>query len=64
MYICIYILPFLALCRWLEQVADDGASATEGPSWGYPMLVLGTVCSFSEPLCGHLSPKVDKIFQR
>ena len=33
---------------------------TEGPWWGYPMLVLGAVCPFLEPFCGHLSPKVDK----
>ena len=35
--------------------------STEGPSWGYPMLVLGAVCSFLEPFCGHLSPKNDKV---
>ena len=34
---------------------------TEGPAWGYPMLVLGAVCSFLEPFCGNLSPKIDKV---
>ena len=24
------------------------------------MLVLGALCSFLEPFCGHLSPKIDK----
>ena len=40
------------------------ALPTEGPWWGYPMLVLGAVCSCLEPFCGHLSPKVDKIFHK
>jgi len=34
---------------------------TEGSSWGYPMIVLGAVCSFLEPFCEHLSPKIDKV---
>ena len=34
---------------------------TEGPTWGHPMLVLGAICSFLEPFCGHLSPKLDKV---
>ena len=25
------------------------------------MLVLGALCSFLEPFCGHLSPKIDKV---
>ena len=29
--------------------------------WGYPKLVLGAVCSFLEPFCGRLSPKIDKV---
>ena len=28
----------------------------------YPMLVLGALCSFMEPFCRHLSPKVLQIF--
>ena len=35
--------------------------ATKGPMWGHPMLVLGALCSFLEPFCGHLSPKIDKV---
>ena len=35
--------------------------ATRGPSWGHPMVVLGTIRSYLEPLCGHLSPKNDKV---
>jgi len=38
--------------------------ATEGPSWGYPRPVLGAIDPYSEPFCGHLSPKVDEIFQK
>ena len=38
-----------------------GREATEGPWWGHPMLVLGALCSFLEPFCGHLSPKIDKV---
>ena len=34
---------------------------TRGPSWGHPMVVLGTIRSFLEPFCGHLSPNVDKV---
>ena len=29
--------------------------------WGHPMLVLGALCSFLEPFCGHSSPKIDKV---
>ena len=29
--------------------------------WGHSMLVLGALCSFLEPFCGHLSPKIDKV---
>ena len=36
-------------------------ATTEGPWWGHPMLVLGALCSFLEPFCGHLSPKIDKV---
>ena len=25
--------------------------ATEGPSWGYPVHILGAVCPFLEPFC-------------
>ena len=38
-----------------------GTVATDGPWWGHPMLVLEALCSFLEPFCGHLSPKVDKV---
>ena len=34
--------------------------STEGPSWGYPVLVLGAVSSFLEPFCGKLLSKVDE----
>jgi len=36
-------------------------SAIEGPSWGYPKVVLGAIRSFLEPCCGHLSPKIDQV---
>ena len=35
--------------------------STEGPMWGYPVLVLGAISSFLEPFRGHLSSKVDKV---
>ena len=37
------------------------AGATRGPSWGHPMVALGTIRSLLEPFCGHLSPKIDKV---
>ena len=48
------------------NLAENGAIAEavhprEGPSWGYPMLVLGVLGSFLTPFCGHLLPKVDNI---
>ena len=39
--------------------ADGSIGATKGPMWGHPMLVLGALCSFLEPFCGHLSPNID-----
>jgi hypothetical protein len=36
---------------------------TQGPLRVFPEVVLGDMGSFLEPLCGHLSPKVDNIFQ-
>jgi len=38
--------------------------ATEDPMWGHPMPVLGALSPFLEPFRGHLSPKVDEIFQK
>ena len=35
-------------------------NTTRGPSWGHSNVVFGAVVSFLEPLCGHLSPKIDK----
>ena len=29
--------------------------------WGHSRFVLGAIGSFLEPLCGHLSPKIDKV---
>ena len=40
------------------------AWSTEGPLWGHPRPVLGATDPYLEPFCGHLSPKVDKIFQK
>ena len=37
---------------------------TKGPMWGHPMPVLGALSPFLEPFHGHLSPKVDEIFQK
>ena len=46
--------------NWGFQHSRVGGS-TRGPSWGHPMVVLGTIRSFLEPFCGHLSPKNDKV---
>ena len=46
-----------------QRARVGSRGATEGPSWGYPMAVLGAVFPSLEPFCGHLSPKVDEIFQ-
>ena len=35
--------------------------STKDPMWGHPMLVLGALCSFLEPFCGHSSPKINKV---
>ena len=32
--------------------------------WGYPVFVLGAVCSFLEPFCGHLSPNIDNVSEK
>jgi len=31
---------------------DAASGSTKGPSWGYPMLVLGALGSFLEPFVG------------
>ena len=52
----------IARICWVHYRASFPApSATKGPMWGHPMLVLGALCSFLEPFCGHLSPKIDKV---
>ena len=35
---------------------------TEGPLWGHPRCGLGAVGAVLEPFCGHLSPKIDKVY--
>ena len=35
---------------------------TKGPMWGYPRCGLGAVGAVLEPFCGHLSPKLDKVY--
>ena len=49
--------------RGLPHHARTSVTA-RGPSWGHPMVVLGTIRSFLEPFCGHLSPKIDKVSER
>ena len=36
--------------------------ATEGPMRGHPRCGLGAVGAVLEPFCGHLSPKIDKVY--
>ena len=43
------------------QDEDDLEVSTEGPSWGHSKVVLGAIRLFLEPLCGHFSPKNDKV---
>jgi hypothetical protein len=38
--------------------------ATQTPMWGYPVFVLGAVCSFLEPFRGHLSPNIDNVSEK
>jgi hypothetical protein len=50
-----------------KRIIPNGATrivTTKGPSWGYPMLVLGALGSFLVPFYGYLTPKVDEIFQK
>ena len=42
---------------------SPGSQSTRGPSWGHPMVVLGTIRSLLEPFCGHPSPKIDKAYE-
>ena len=39
-----------------------GVGSTKGPMWGYPRCGLGAVGAVLEPFCGHLSPKLDKVY--
>ena len=49
---------------WLESGGGGWVGSTEDPMWGHPMPVLGALSPFLEPFRGHLSPKVDEIFQK
>ena len=42
----------------------NSRSTTQSPMWGYPVFVLGAVCSFLEPFRGHLSPNIDNISEK
>ena len=61
----VYDVGFRLMCASVQglgcRVPERVWGTTEGPTWGHPMLVLGAVCSFLEPFCGHLSPKLDKV---
>ena len=45
-------------------VGNAADVSTEDPLWGHPRPVLGATDPYLEPFCGHLSPKVDEIFQK
>ena len=47
-----------------SKAAASLRRATEGPVWGYHVLVLGAISSFLEPFRGQLSPKVDKVSEK
>ena len=51
------------LVEWMDLPSIYHES-TKGPMWGYPRLVLGALGSFLEPFCGHVLPKVDKIYSK
>ena len=56
-YKYVYIFaPFVVCC-----VAHP-PNTTKGPMWGYPRCGLGAVGAVLEPFCGHLSPKLDKVY--
>ena len=52
-----------ALLGTASQVSLTDAS-TKGRMWGYPVFVLGAVCSFLEPFRGHLSPNIDNVSEK
>ena len=57
--------PFSTFSGSSQTVLNwKGPGTTKGPSWGYPMLVIGALGSFLEPICGHVLPKVDKLFPK
>ena len=47
-----------------DTLTRGPASTTKGPMWGYPVFVLGAVCSFLEPFRGHLSPNIDNVSEK
>ena len=53
--------PKFVMCTLLLLIVEK---PTEGPSWWYPRPVLGAIDPYLEPFCGHLSPKVEEIFQK
>ena len=55
--------------RVYRRVLECAAAAacvgtTKGHMWGYPVFVLGAVCSFLEPFCGHLSPNIANVSEK
>ena len=47
-----------------EPASVEGLVTHKGPYVGYPVFVLGAVCSFLEPFCGHLSPNIDNVSEK
>ena len=56
------ILKWTNLQWWRDGFRGRGDEATEGPLWGHPRCGLGAVGAVLEPFCGHLSPKIDKVY--
>ena len=50
--------------KGLQQKRLHGQRTTEGPMWGHPRFVLGTIVSFLEPFRGYLSPNIDKVSEK
>ena len=57
-------MPVLALTKVAQPQTPNSESATEGPMWGHPMLVLGALCSFLEPFRRRLSPNIDNVSEK
>jgi hypothetical protein len=52
---------FNVACEGNKEEIDDDGDATKGPMWGYPRGRFWDLGTVSEPFCGKLLPKIDKL---